>query len=56
MTGEARPKDGWEHWARSFYNNLSLNEAGYKEKIAHTMPLDWWERVQKVLKLRPLGE
>lgn len=58
MTGETRTKEGWQHWAEGFYSNLAYDDRGRCTSsvryINVLIPTDWWERVQKVLRLEPL--
>lgn len=51
MTGEIRTKEGWWKWTQDFYKQI-----GYLELTNYTKthPPDWWERVQRVLKLEAI--
>ena len=48
-------KEHWRAWAEIFYSNLCYDEEQrHTKKDLSLMPSDWWERVQKVLKLEQL--
>ena len=59
MTGETRTMEGWKKWAQEFYTALSYDDMGRDTRIVKhidvLMPMDWWARTQKVLRLEYVG-
>lgn len=58
MTGEVRNYVGWRAWADIFYASLVYDEMGRDVATIKTLdkfrPDDWWERIQKTLRLEEL--
>jgi len=49
--GEVKTKQEWLTWADEFYASL-----GVDKQVNIKKPVDYWERVQKVLKLLPVQD
>lgn len=54
-TRDVRSKVGWKMWAENFYSALAYDDYGRDtnliKNINVTLPSDWWDRVQKTLRL-----